>query len=532
MSPSFNLIDEPFVPCLRGGGVTEYGLRDVLLNAHEIAELRDASPLVTVALHRLLLAILHRVYRGPKNAAERVAIRTADRFDTARITAYFDQWKDRFDLFGAKYPFYQLAGFKTKEPSGVNRLAQELARGNNAALFDHTTDDPPPTLTPAQAARLVIAEQGFAVGGGKSDTGNTTSAPMVGGAVVLARGDALFETLWLNLTVFTGKHPVASLEKDAPVWERPPEEPHRQPANPKGYLDYMTWQSRTLCLHPEEEGGKVAVRRVSYAQGRKLEVGKGFYDPMMAYFRSDKDGDRPVRFNEYRDLWRDSAALFQFGEHAQSHRPTVLHTLSAGELGDVLPPTAKYTLSVFGLCTDKAKVNFWRHESLPLPPAYLDKSELVESLKRALALAEEVAGALRGAVRATAKNLLRSEASGEPDKDRVTQLCDSFAADVHYWSRLELPFRKLLTDLAGTNSPEERSVRVAEWFDDDLARLAWDAFNRAVGTLTGGQRTYSALFDSDHRHPGGETVMHRGLAGIRKAEQWPDKQPQPKDGAK
>src|SRR5438876_12141437 len=107
MTFSFNLIDEPFLPCFRLDGLpVEYGMRDVLLKAQEIAELRDGSPLVTVALHRLLLAILHRCYAGPKNSADRVAIRTTGRFDADRIARYFEK-SDRFDLFHEKYPFYQ-----------------------------------------------------------------------------------------------------------------------------------------------------------------------------------------------------------------------------------------------------------------------------------------------------------------------------------------------------------------------------------------------------------------------------------------
>jgi CRISPR system Cascade subunit CasA len=205
MTFSFNLIEKPFVPYMRlGGRSDEYGLRDVLLKAHEIAELRDGSPLVTVALHRLLLAILHRCYEGPKNSAERVAIRRTGCFDADRITSYFEKWADRFDLFHEKYPFYQQAGYEQDEPSSSNRLVKELSRGNNAALFDHTTDDPPIALTPGQAAREVIAEQVFAYSAGRGKKGepHTRDAPTGRAAAVFALGETLFETLWLNLTVY------------------------------------------------------------------------------------------------------------------------------------------------------------------------------------------------------------------------------------------------------------------------------------------------------------------------------------------
>jgi CRISPR system Cascade subunit CasA len=490
MPQAFNLVSEAFIPCvLSNGPSVEYGLQETLVNAHKIAEIRDESPLVTIAIHRLLLAIMHRCYQGPKKPADRVAIRRVGMFDADRIGAYLAQWADRFELFHEKYPFFQRGGFTTKEPSGVNRLAQELSRGNNAALFDHTTDDPPPALSPARAARVLIAEQAFAVGGGKSDTGNTTHAPLVSGAVVLVRGHNLFETLWLNLTVFSNKEPVASLADDAPVWERPPCEPHTQPGRPRGYLDYLTWQSRTLRLHPEQLDGKMIVRRVSYAQGRRLETATGFYDPMIAFSRRDKkEAFQPVRFNEYRDLWRDSAALFQVSEPNQEYEraPTCMHSLAAADLKEILPRSSRVRVSVFGLCTDKAKVNFWRHESLPLPLAYLDRPELVEALKQALLLAESVASeALWSAASAAVKNWLTANPDMKPDTDRVRAVIDSFAPDRLYWSRLERPFRELVVVLAGDGA--DLTAGVNGWYWDTLHPAVENAFDESIGRIDGGR---------------------------------------------
>ena len=69
--PEFNLVDQPWIPCLQrdGGKPQELSLRDTLIGAHEIRELFDNSPLVTVSLHRLLLAILHRNF-GPASFGE------------------------------------------------------------------------------------------------------------------------------------------------------------------------------------------------------------------------------------------------------------------------------------------------------------------------------------------------------------------------------------------------------------------------------------------------------------------------------
>ena len=68
MSPSFDLIHERWIPCITPGGQTEeLGLQDVLVNAHRLQEVYDESPLVTAALYRLLLTILHRIHCGSED---------------------------------------------------------------------------------------------------------------------------------------------------------------------------------------------------------------------------------------------------------------------------------------------------------------------------------------------------------------------------------------------------------------------------------------------------------------------------------
>lgn len=62
----FNLVDKKWIPCLmlKDSRAEELSLRETLIDAHKISEVFDNSPLVTVSLHRLLLAILHRNF-GP-----------------------------------------------------------------------------------------------------------------------------------------------------------------------------------------------------------------------------------------------------------------------------------------------------------------------------------------------------------------------------------------------------------------------------------------------------------------------------------
>ena len=65
---SFNLIEEKWLPCvLLDNTFKNLSLNDVLTDAASIQELIGDSPPVTIALHRLLLAILHRALNAPQN---------------------------------------------------------------------------------------------------------------------------------------------------------------------------------------------------------------------------------------------------------------------------------------------------------------------------------------------------------------------------------------------------------------------------------------------------------------------------------
>ncbi len=507
MSTSYNLVDEPWIPCRTANGVRQCGLKETLLRAHEIAELRDASPLVTVALHRLLLAILHRTF-GPASAAAWKRLWDGRRFPAEPLEAYFTQHRDRFDLFDERRPFYQDAAFRAKAPGGINQLVRELARGNNATLFDHTAEDPPPALPPAIVARALIAEQAYAVGGGKSELGYTTSGPLVGSVAVLIRGETLFETLVLNLIRYPDTEGFPAEEDDAPVWERC-DRPIDGSPSPNGYLDYLTWQSRSILLHTDSADLRCRVSALSYAQGRKLAPAT--YDPMVPY-RSDEEGDRAIRLSEAKDLWRDSAALFQLKKPDLTRKkngkvfraPEALRWLQQLVVANYLPRDRAFSLSAIGLCTDKAKVNFWRHDALPLPLDYLTDPALVETLQSALDLADDVAQGLRGATATVARTVL---APGEmpADKDRVWAMVDALAPDRLYWSRLEIPFRELLVRLPGDTAHQKRERDA--WFTITLRKTALTAFRESAGQLDHSARVLRAVVLGDQQ-------LRRSLAKI------------------
>ena len=154
---------------------------------------------------------------------------------------------------------------------------------------------------------------------------------------------------------------------------------------PRGYLDYLTWQSRTLRLHPEDDG------RPNRRSPRVLRTGAkaGNAAPASTIHGCVSSGRqrrrRSGRCGSTNTVTFGGTAPHCFSSAKRTRfdgSDDAAHALTAFELMEVLPRSARYRLSMFGLCTDKAaKVNFWRHETLPLPLAYLDRPELVESLK-------------------------------------------------------------------------------------------------------------------------------------------------------
>src|SRR5690349_13929175 len=104
----FNLIDEPWIPCERSsGGRVLLGLEETLLQAHILSAAHDESPLATTMLHRVMLAVLHRVL-APRTRDDWIALWEAPAFDAAKLKAYFARWRDRFDLFHPERPWLQV----------------------------------------------------------------------------------------------------------------------------------------------------------------------------------------------------------------------------------------------------------------------------------------------------------------------------------------------------------------------------------------------------------------------------------------
>lgn len=475
MKPTFNLIDEPWIPCLMlDGSCQEFGIRHVLSNAHEIAEVYSEKPPITLGLHRLLLAILHRNF-GPANVREWVNLWRAERFNADKLDGYFAEKRPLFDLFDPEHPFYQVPRPEETKVDPIQRIMPEISTANNITLFDHNTDDRPIALTPAQAAQYLVALQSTALSSGKGKAlvngriieAHTKDAPLSRPFVTLLMGDTLFQTLMLNLVQYDEFNPFQSVSDlpDLPIWEQETPAQYDPDGNiERGYLDWLTWQSRHVTLIPTVLDHGLTIRYCTFLQGLVCRMDDKYMavaDPFLSYVKTQDDLRAPRKLDPQKVVWRDLHTLLQFAEEDKNQKqsiPTVLRWIAKvrRKHPDLLPMRCQ--IAILGMVTDQADIVLWRHERLPLSMEYLSEPELVNRLKDAITLAEKVAEqALNHAAKTLAGSLL-PKANGKVNPKDLKALMAHWQPQGRYWAALEDPFREFLQTL-----PDDPEGQIASW---------------------------------------------------------------------
>ena len=487
MKPTYNLLDQPFIPVKTVDEATKaVSIRDALVNASDYQRVSANLPHANAALMRLLLAILHRVF-GPADSDAWNDLWLAQCFDPLALDAYFSRVHPRFDLFDERRPFYQQRHPQVEEKP-AQALLQAIGGGDTFTLFDHRMDEAPFALTPAEAAVLLITAQSFSLAGLCHPQLKLvyTDAPCSRAVVFMAEGKNLFETLMFNLVRYNLQEPAPFTwrnQDDPPAWEM--DDPfHQSRTLPDGYLDYLTWQNRMIQLIPEEKDGQVLVTRITTAPG--LVLNAGVHNPMHHYTKrpdKKKAGEEPVRvlrFSEGRALWRDSYALLDVNNQAVDV-PRAVSWLSE-LMSEGILPRRKVQLAAYGMCTEpgKMKVNFYRSDSLAFDDAILTNESLIGYLNRALAHAED----LRRELWSILTRLATLALSPEADDEGHTSLPEAQGLVAHwdgeglYWDGLETAFYRFLDRLA-----DDPDGALRDW---DLAlrasaRAAYDATVRGLG---------------------------------------------------
>ena len=456
--PNFNLWREPWIEVAYPDGVLQtLSLAQVLTEAHEIHALYEPSPLVSLAIHRLLTAVLQHIYNPPRPSAL-PAIWREGQFSADKITDFGARFAERFDLFSEETPFLQTADLPLQPAKGDNAkpvayLFQEQTAGTAVTHYNHVYDESQ-ILCASCAAKGLLLIPPFASSGGKGIKPSINGVPPI---YVLPGGETLFQSLAASL-VSQPYQPVPSQnERDEAWWERAPviigksEEIRRV-----GYLYSLLFPARRVRLHPVNlhqpcsrcgQQTTWGVRTMIFEMGESRPKNSAFWRDPFAAYRPQKEGNDaplPIRPVEGRALWREFAGLFlpDKSEASQAIRPAILDQLEAifAQGGPQLYPNGRVPVRTVGLRTDmKMKIFEWEESGFILTPHLLQDDNTAAQIKTVVEIAQECDRILKGSF---------STYFGGGKSEKYTPL--RLQMSQQYWQRLGEAFHQHLTQYTPT----------------------------------------------------------------------------------
>jgi len=331
-NPEFNLLDEPWIPVrLLDGTIADVGLLELLRRTTDIADLACELPTQSIAIQRLVLAVAYRV-ATPRDTRD-WARQWEDGAPTEQMIEYLERWRDRFYLFGGRFPFMQVADLRTAKDSisGLEKLIADVPNGEQ--FFTTRHGRALACIPPSEAARWLVHAQAYDPSGIRS--GAVGDSQVKGGkgypigpswcghlGLVWLKGKDLDETLVLNLIPAdaAGLRGVdSSTEWGACSWEA--SEPETSARGDYSLLDpagtprelsiprLLTWHSRRIRLVGDSSG----VTGVVLAQGDKLAPQEmRLYEPQSLWKYSTPQSKKfktdvymPRKFKTGRALWRN-----------------------------------------------------------------------------------------------------------------------------------------------------------------------------------------------------------------------------------
>lgn len=475
MTPTFNLLDEPWIPVRTlQGAVREVGLLELFEHAEKFEGLVETSPPNLVALYRVLLAVTHRGLTkslGTWKDADR-ARWYCEGFPGGAVHAYLESWRDRFWVFHAERPFMQVAALatlpETKEKlKPWTQVAIDRANGNTPAMFDHAVDSDPRPMSWQRLLRDLLGFLQFTPGGLVKVVRSADKAgALANTAACIPVGSNLSQTLCLAL------HPAdkAGLE-DLPAWERSAPalaDLQSEGRRSSGPVDRYTRLSRAvLFVHEVDDSERV--RQVRFAAGLALSTDENDPDPMASH-RVGKNGAIRLTFAEGRALWRDLPTLVPDASGHHSLPAPILQWAANLHLSSGVP-SAYVSFIVAGLASDQAKVLRWRSDRFVLPARFITDPDAAEWIRQSLARTEQTFSLLRGVAVDMFANAMPN-AKHKETRSRARALLDSGGFAATFFAQAERALPILLHRLA------EGEVDVADrhWSAALVAaaRLAWD----------------------------------------------------------
>jgi len=489
--PSFNLWAEPWitVECPNGTRDT-LNIPQTITHAHQIRALYDPSPLVTVALHRLLLAILQEVI-NPQGRTDFKRVWQTGQFTAEQLQPFAEKYTHRFDLFSADTPFLQSADLplqpaKKSDGKPISYLMPEEPAGTGVTHYTHAYDDHQ-RLCSVCAAKGLLLIPPFASSGGAGIKPSINGVPPI---YVIPGGETLFDSLAASLTIPNYQPPNFESDPanyDLPWWKHAPKISKKEEVQCVGYLQSLTFPARRTRLHPIPAMQQLCTRcggvtqwhvaTMIYEMGESRPKDAPFWrDPFAAYRQPKKETEAPlpIRPVEGRAMWREFAGVVlpnkKDEKGLQAYRPAILDQLE--EVREVLPygDDAPIPLRLVGMRTDmKMKIFEWQESGFAVPPRLISDNESAKFIEDGLEFAKQCDG--------TIKSTFRQFFGGGGKTKRFESVTAQMSR--RYWQELGLAFHTHIQQY--TTAANGR-----ELFEDWLTQVvnkAKEVFEEAVESV-------------------------------------------------
>lgn len=438
-SPSFNLIQKPWIPVVTPDfRVKEVSLMELYETWEILQEIQADNPPTTLAIYRLLLAIMHRAYQGPRDEDHWEEILEDNGM---AVIAYLKEHCDRFDLFHPDYPFMQdpiLPIHKTDDIYKFHTMS-------TSQVFSHEHEWSGYSITLPQAARLLVRLQGFDITSLRAfyvgqTSGNRTgvNTPTINAANVLVRGSTLKNTLLFNLLRYDPRsaYPSEVNGDDLPAWETNSYAGKPKKTVPKGYISYLTFPWRRLRLFVED--GEVRKLAITMGNAFPDKVSPQQWESGIAY----REG-QPLRLSLNKQLWRDADSFIH--SQGENYRPRIIDWLAELKSEEDLIDDIMI-LQVIGMAAKRANPLGWNIEQFSAPIQYITERDLAKVLKTAIAIAkshQQVFGSFKGSAYFALAEELKN---GDPGS-----LANALDGESRYWAELDRRFPELLNALPQDN---------------------------------------------------------------------------------
>jgi CRISPR system Cascade subunit CasA len=456
----FDLITEPWVPVVRqeDGSIVSVGLKEALAQAHLFKAIRHPLPTVEFGLYRLLVALVLDIFfltaKQDRNTIRLRRLIEKEQFVEAAVEAYFSEYGDRFDLFSETYPFLQDVTTGGDDKPVANLLPSQPS-GTNTSHFQHGHEKEF-SLTPAEAAQLLVTVAPFMTAGGAGLAPSINGAPPL---YVLLTGERLFETVCRNLCALDLA--LETPQDDAPVWRRKRSIGGEQ--KKAGYAETLTWTPRRIKLTPGE-----VVQTMRFSAGDSVRF--DWRDPNCAY-RMDDKGAVILRVREGKELWRDVGPIALLRGSTEGYtRPRLLDQVK--ETGY---KKKAVSLTLYGMRTDlKMKVFEWQREELAVPTELVEGTVEYRLTTTWMEQAEKAAYQCRLAIKAVYPR------GGNGNKNAFNGPIAH--SERGFWATLRPVYNKLLSDFASLE-PGNIAGRepLREGWKKAVRSAAYAAFETAVG---------------------------------------------------